>query len=162
MGSPSDGPQIRRSQAMGQDHTWTQYLAKPEPQVKTAHSHIISLDTRLNNIITTDPADFGPGPPSPISVSSDPGILTSLDCEEWLEGGHVPSKKRIRLELGRLERNICQKLLCGFFSKEGSNNASFENSCYLNAICDYYLTEETSKNPRGCWEADPNQLPLQP
>nr|POE76348.1 hypothetical protein CFP56_34515 [Quercus suber] len=132
---------------MGQDHTWTQYLVEPEPQVEIAHSHTVSLDTGLNNIITTDPTDFGPSPPSPISVSSDPGILTSLHCEEWLKGDHVPSKKRIRSKLGRLGRNICQKLLCGFFSKEGGNNASFKNSCYLNAICDYYLAKETSKNP---------------
>lgn len=147
---------------MGQDHTWTQYLVEPKPQVETTHSHIVSLDIGLNNIITTDPADFGPSPPSPILVSSILRILTSLHYEEWLEGGHVPFKKRIKSEFGRLGRNIRQKLLYGFFPKEGSNNASFKNSCYLNAICDYYLAEETSKIPCGCWEADLNQLPLQP
>lgn len=129
--------------------------------METAHSHTVSLDTGLNNIVNTDTTHFGPGPPSPTLVALEPSHLLSLHCEEYLEGSHVSSKKRIRFELGTLGRNICQKLLCGFFLKKGNNNAFLETSFYLNSFNGHYLNVESLKNPSGCWEADPNQLPQQ-
>ena len=49
---------------MGQDESWAQYLANNEPQVESAHSHIVSLDTGLSNILNIEITNLGPSPPS--------------------------------------------------------------------------------------------------
>nr|POE52773.1 hypothetical protein CFP56_60460 [Quercus suber] len=100
-------------------------------------------------------------PPSPASVASDLGQTLNLQCGEDLDSSQVPTKKRSRKEFGRLERNIRQKLLCGFFSMEGTIFATFEPPSYtIDYAC--HINEEAPFYPKGCWEVDPNQLPQQP
>lgn len=60
----------------------------------------------------------------------------------------------------RLGRNIRQKLLCGFFRNEGTNDtylakSSFYTLPYVSPNDDEMLLEY----PNGCWEAGPMQLP---
>ena len=148
---------------MGQDGSWTHYLAEPETQVGTTHSHTVSLDIGVTNIVNTEIENLGPGPPSPVSIASDPGQSSILHCEEWLEGSQVPPKKRFRSEFGRLGRNIRQKLLCGFFTREGTIPTSSESISFCNIGFDCHsLDEDAPKYPNGCWEADPIQLLQQP
>lgn len=118
VGSSSNGPPIRRPQALVHNHFVAQYITEPFVEV----AHTVSLDSGPNIVISLDPVGFGLGPPSPISASSDLGPLSSLHCDEWLEGNYVTSKKRIWSKVGSLGRNIHQKLLYGFFSKKGNNN----------------------------------------
>ena len=161
VGDSSTGPQIRRIHDLGQDESWTQYLANDESQVESAHNRTVSLDTGLNNIHNIAITNLGPGPPSPASVASDPGQHINLQCGSDLVSSQVPPKKRFRTDIGRLGRNIRQKLLCGFFSKEGTKfdtidppSFNIDSDCHTNAEAPFY--------PKGCWEADPNQLPQQP
>ena len=72
-GDSSAGPQIRRPQDLGQDESWAQYLANNEPQVESAHSHIVSLDTGLSNILNIEITNPGPSPPSLALVAFDLG-----------------------------------------------------------------------------------------
>lgn len=99
-GNSSDGPQIRSSQVVGQDGSWTQYLAEPEAQMETAHNHIVNLDTGVTNIVNAEIDNLSPSPPSPVSIASDPRQSSTLHCEEWLEGSQIPPKKRLRSEFG--------------------------------------------------------------
>ncbi|KAL0008898.1 hypothetical protein SO802_010400 [Lithocarpus litseifolius] len=85
-------------------------------------SQTVSLDTGLEAIITSGFAGPGPSPSSPTSVRSDPVHLPCLQCDEGLGGSCGPSRKRIGTELKRLERNIRQKLIREFFSKEVVSN----------------------------------------
>ena len=122
----------------------------------------MSLDTGLNNILPFESVDFGPGHPYSPSIASDPDTSTNLLCEEWLDGNQAPSKKRVRSELGRIGRNIRQKLLCGFFSKEGNLSASLDSPCYFAETSVCFTNGITPLYPNGFWEADPKQLPQQP
>nr|POE90949.1 hypothetical protein CFP56_05321 [Quercus suber] len=69
-------------------------------------NHSVSLDTGLDVIRNSEVSDTASNLSSSSSARTDPGIC-----------GH--SKKRFGIELGRIRRNIRQKLLCGSFSKEG-------------------------------------------
>ena len=146
---------------MGQVEYWTQYLADDEPQVEVAHSRTVSLDTGLSNIHNTEISNLGPGPPFPASVVSDSGQHINLQCGTDLVSSHMPTKKRFRKDFGRLGRNIRQKLLCGFFSKEGTKFDTSEPPSF-NFDSAWHTSEEAPFYPKGCWEADPNQLPQQP
>ena len=146
---------------MGKDESWTQYLTDDEPQVESAHSHTVSLDTRLSNIRNTEITNLSPGPPSPVSVTSDSGQHLNLQCGTDLDSSQVPTKKRFKTDFGQLGRNICQKLLCGFFSREGTNFDTFEPPSFtIDYAC--HTNEEAPFYPKGCWVVDPNQLPQQP
>nr|POF00651.1 hypothetical protein CFP56_26219 [Quercus suber] len=54
----------------------------------------------------------------PTSVSLDPGFFGCLGCAQELGKKCGPSRKRIGTEIGRLGRNIHQKLMCGFLPRE--------------------------------------------
>ena len=133
-----------------------------ETQVETDHNQTVSLDTGLSNILNTELTNLGPGPPSPASVASNLGRSLNLQSKECLENRQLPTKKRFRVECGRLGRNIRQRLLCGFFSKEGTNFTSVETSLFHTIFAEYLLNVEAPNYPKGRWEADPNQLPQQP
>ena len=122
----------------------------------------MSLDTGLNNILPFESVDFGPGHPYSPSIASDPDTSTNLLCEEWLDGNQAPPKKRVRSELGRIGRNIRQKLLCGFFSKEGHLSASLDSPYYFAETFVCFTNGITLSYSNRCWEADPKQLPQQP
>ena len=115
-----------------------------------AHSHTVSLDTGLDNYSVSDSGNLGPSPPSPTSIASELGPSPNLHCEEWLDGTLTTSKKRFQADLGRLDRNIKQRLLCGFFANEGNNYATLEQFSSFNTSCDVLPTEDTPCNPNGC------------
>ena len=85
MGGSSDGPQIHRLQTTGQNLDGPHFLFDLDLH-HIVHSHSVSLDTRLNNILPSESVDFGPGPPYSPSIASDPGTSKNLLCEEWLDG----------------------------------------------------------------------------
>ena len=94
------------------------------------------------------------------SVRSDPGVLNCSLCDHGEDNRCGSSRKRIRAELGRFGRNIRQRLICGCFNKEGITHSHFLNqSCPFS--CHYMHVEVSLCNPKGCWEADPKQLPQQ-
>ena len=85
MGGSSDGPQIHRLQTTGQNLDGPHFLSDLDLH-HIVHSHSVSLDTRLNNILPSESVDFGQGPPYSPSIASDPGTSKNLLCEEWLDG----------------------------------------------------------------------------
>ncbi|KAL0000864.1 hypothetical protein SO802_014645 [Lithocarpus litseifolius] len=139
---PSTGPSIRRSQDLahevkhargsrtfleaGQTHNVSHFV--PDPNQEAVQHQAISLDTGLREINISKLYALGPGPPSPTSAQSDP--ISCLHCNEWLEntsGIYGASRKRFRVEFGKLGRNIRQRLLHGYFSKEGIRKLSSIN-----------------------------------
>ena len=87
----------------------------------------MSLDTGLNSFFGFEGHGLGPGPPSPASINSDTGYLSSLHCDVLPETT-CAARKRFGPDLGRLGRNIRQRLLCGFLQKEGNNDSSLLKS----------------------------------
>nr|POF00424.1 hypothetical protein CFP56_77832 [Quercus suber] len=85
-----------------------------------------SLDTGLDNLNSLSPISPGPGPPSPGLAYSDPYPFSELQKDQMKElnprnsTASDVSGKRLRVEFGRLGRNIRQRLLCGFCPKEGT------------------------------------------
>ncbi|KAL0015927.1 hypothetical protein SO802_002996 [Lithocarpus litseifolius] len=108
------------------------YVGMHGTEVDLVHSHTVSLDTGLDNYSTSDSGNLGPGPPSPTSIARS-------RCEESLNGIPTTSKKRFRAELGRLGRNIRQRLLCGFFANEGTWSPSVNNLTNLGPQQDQLL-----------------------
>ena len=81
VGGSSNGPQTQRLQTAGPNLDGPHFLSDPDPH-HIVHSHSVSLDTGLNNILHSESIDFGPGPPYSPSIASDPGTLTNLLCED--------------------------------------------------------------------------------
>ena len=59
VGGSSDGPQIHRLQTLGQNLDEPYLLSDPDPH-HIVHSHSVSMDTGLNNILLAESVDFGP------------------------------------------------------------------------------------------------------
>lgn len=84
----------------------------------------MGLDSRNNS----SPSPNGTDPSSPEFTMSNPGPPMEVQNEEnWgVDLGTTPaptvSRKRLRVEFGRLGRNIRQRLLCGLCHKEGTSN----------------------------------------
>nr|POE58039.1 hypothetical protein CFP56_76532 [Quercus suber] len=72
-------------------------------------------------IRTSEVAELEQSLSSPTSARFEPGFLSCLHCDQGRGNLCGPSRKRIGFELGRLVRNICQRLICGFFPKEVSS-----------------------------------------
>lgn len=79
----------------------------------------VSLDTGLEAIRNSETYDTDSNHSSSDSARTDPGIQSGIQCDPELSVKCGPSKKRIGFELGRIGRNIRQKLFCGSFSKKG-------------------------------------------
>ena len=107
----------------------------------------VNLDTGLDVLRNPEVSDTASSQSPSTSARTNPGICG-------------PSKKRFGTELGRIGRNIRQKLLCGSFSKEGTIYSSLNQNCSYNS---YHImnVENFLCNPKGCWEASLNQLPQQ-
>ena len=118
-----------------------------ESQVETDHNQTVSLDTGLSNILNTELINLGPGPPSSASVALDPCQSLNLQSEECLESRQLPTKKRFRVECGRLGRNIRQRLLCGFFSKEGTRMHSQTNPTQFSSQENLHLQSNPQQDP---------------
>ena len=156
-GNSSTGSRLKKAQDVGQHQNLVQHMS--EPLVGAIPTQAFSLDTGLNIISRFEPRGLGLGPPSPGSTTSDLGLLSRLHCNEWLEGTCGASWKRFGSELGRLGKNIHQKLLCGFLHKEGKNENPLATSLFYTLPCVSYYDGVVLENPNGCWEANPKQLP---
>ena len=83
-----------------------------------------SLDMGLDNLNSLSPISPSPSPPSPGLAYSVPYPFSELQKDEIKElnprnsAASDVSRKRFRVEYGRLGRNIRQRLLCGFCPKE--------------------------------------------
>ena len=127
-----------------------------------------SLDTRLDNLNNLSPISPGPGPPSPRSVCSDPYPLLEKQKEEFKDLNStnsttsVVSRKRFRVEFGRLGRNIRQKFLCGFCPNEGTSELSVNPNNFPFSHYDDSFDNYVNGNRFGHWEAGPKQLPQGP
>lgn len=77
---------------MGQHLNSVQHIS--DPLVGATPTQAVSLDTGLNIISGFESHRLGPGPPSPTSSTLDPGLLSILHCNEWLEGTFGASRKR--------------------------------------------------------------------
>lgn len=148
----SNGPGVEQPITLTQTHFTTQSM--PGSGVENIPSQTVSLDMSLDTIRASGVADTNSSVSSPTSVKSEPGVLGCMGCDQEL--GNLCSSSR-----KRFGRNIHQKLMCGFFSKEGNTHLNFtlQNSCY--SSFNYMHDEESQYNPKGCWEAGPNQLPQQ-
>ena len=96
----------------------------------------VSLDTGLDVLRNSVVSDTASNHSSSTSAKTDLGICG-------------PSKKRFGTELGRIGRNIRQKLLCGSFSREGTVYSSLNQNCSYNS---YHIlnVENFLCNPKGC------------
>ncbi|KAF3953541.1 hypothetical protein CMV_021030 [Castanea mollissima] len=123
--NPIFGPSIRRASEVGQ-HSFTTHH-RSDSMIGTGHSQTVSLDTSLNIMSASEPYGLGPGPPSLISINFYPDFLSSMHHNEVFPETNGATKKRFGPNLGRLVRNIRQKLLCGFLQKEGIKRLSLIN-----------------------------------
>lgn len=155
--NPISGPSIRRASEVGQ-HSFIAHH-RSNSMIGIGHSQNVSLDTSLNIMSASKSHGLGPGPPSHVSINSDSGFLSSMHRNEVLPKTNRVARKRFGPNLGRLGRNIRQKLLCGFLQKEGINDnflaKSFSN--YMPHVCP--VDEVIHEYLNGCWEAGPKQLP---
>ena len=103
----------------------------------------VSLDTGLDVLRNSEVSTTASSHSSSTSAKTNRGICG-------------PSKKRFGTELGRIGRNIIQKLICGFFTKEGNNYFHLNNMNCSYHSCHYKNAEVFLCNPKGCWEAYPN------
>ena len=155
-GSPSNGSNLNESNVMAQDQNLNQF--SHNPQVDVTQAQTVSLDTGLEALRATEVAESEHSVSFFSSVRSDPGVLNCSLCDQGEDNRCGPSRKRIGAELGRFGRNIRQRLICGCFNKEGITHPYFINqSCPIS--CHYMHVEVSLCNPKGCWEADPKQLP---
>ena len=124
----------------------------PGSRVENIPSQTVSLDTGLDTIRPSGVADTDSSISSPTLVNSKPGVLSCMGYDQELGNLRSSSRKRFG-------RNIRQKFMCGFLSKEGNTHLNFtlQNSCY--SSFNYMHDEESQYNPKDCWEAGPNQLP---
>ena len=156
----SNGPDLGQPSTLNQTHFATQSM--PGSRVENIPTQTVSLDTGLDTIRPSGVADSNSSFSSPTSVRLEPGGLGCLGRDQELRNLFSSSRKRIGTEIGRFGRNIHQKLMCGFFTKEGNTILHFihQNSCY--SSFNYMHIEESQYNPKGCWEASPKQLPQGP
>ena len=141
--NPSVGPSIKRVSEAGPSQT-------------------VSLDTSLNSLVDSKAHGLGPGPASPTSINFDPSYLSNLHCNDVLPETNDAARKRFGPDLGRLGRNIRQRLLCGFLQKEGTNYSSLPKSLSNSMPYVIPVNEMLLEYPNGCWEVGPKQLPQQP
>lgn len=155
--NPNSRPSIKRVSEVGQ-HSSTAHH-RSDSTIGTCLSQTMSLDTGLNIMFDSEPHGLGPGPPSPASINSDPGFLSSLHHTEVLPETNGAARKRFGPDLERLGRIIRQKLLYGFLQKEGTNDYSLAKSL-SNSMPHIFSTDSMIRvYPNGCWEAGLKQLP---
>ena len=121
---PSDGPSLLPNQTKEAQPVTPQNLTSPFHESEpTQH------DTSLIATQTSNPLDrvgtltLGPGPPSspspitPYSQDNNLNSSTNTNSDEEIISCTKCSRKRIRLDIGRLGRNIRQRLCCGHFQR---------------------------------------------
>ena len=159
-GCPSNESNLNESNVMAQDQSPNQFSYNP--QVDATQAQVVSLDTGLEalGLRATEVAESEQSVSSFSSVRSDPRVLNCSLCDQGEDNRCGSSRKRIGAELGRFGRNIRQRLICGCSNKEGITHSHFFNqSCPFS--CHYMHVEVSLCNSKGCWEADPKQLPQQ-
>ena len=113
-GSPSEGPQIRRAQSV--DNTVHEAHYSYGSRLVKAQS----LDTRLENTGQHGPQRQNPISTSPMTFYSNPGQNSNLWCDESTSNSRGSTRKSLGMEIGRLGRNVRQKLLCSCLDNEGN------------------------------------------
>ena len=121
----------------------------------------MSLDIGLNIMFASEPCGLGPGPPSSALINLELGFLSSMHCTEVLARANGVARKRFEPELGRLGRNIRQKLLYGFLQKEVTNDTSLAKSSFCTLPYVFPDDEMLPEYPNGCWEVGPMHFPQQ-
>ena len=152
-GSPSEGPQIKRAQSV--DNT----VHKAHYNCGSWLVRAQSLDTELENTSQHGPQRQNPISTSPMTYNSDPGQTSNLQCDESTGNSRGLSRKRLGMEIGRLGRNIRQKLLCRCHDNEGNLAFLKGYTCCIVSHYAYPVDDHTLFNPNGCQEAGPSQLP---
>ena len=138
IGSSSNGPQLQRPQTlpseMSQASNGNPILGTGQATIVLGPTQeaylglVVSLDMGLENLNTWVHLSLGLGPPLPISTCLDPYPILCLQDEEWWDstagnpGTTKATRKRFKIEFGKLGRNIRQRLLSGFCLKEGNSN----------------------------------------
>ena len=175
IGSLSNGPQLQRPQTlpyeMSQSSNGNPILGTGEATIVLGPTQeaylglVVSLDMGLENLNTRVRLSLGLGPPLPISTCLDPYPILCLQDEEWWDfaasnpGITKATRKRFKIEFGKLGRNIKQRLLNGFCLKEGNSIVLvdyFDNALLHFEQCygDIYLAY-----PNRQREIGPKQLP---
>ena len=115
--------------------------------------------------MNSSPLSIKPGPSSPMATRSDLGPQMEVQKEEnWKvvpvkTSATTESRKQFRVEIGRLGRNIRQRLLCGLCHKEGISELNKASSDYSLSILNYLSVDSEFGNRNGQWEVGPMQLP---
>ena len=124
-----------------------------------------SLDLGLELGMNSSPLSIAPDPSSPMTTRSDLGPQMEVQKEEnWKvvpikTSATTESRKQFRVEIGRLGRNIRQRLLCGLCHKEGISELNKASSDYSLSILNYLSVDSEFGNRNGQWEVGPMQLP---
>ena len=121
----------------------------------------MSLDIGLNIMFASEPYGLGPGPPSSALINLELGFLSSMHFTEVLARANGVARKRFEPELGRLGRNMRQKLLYGFLQKEVTNDTSLAKSSFCTLPYVFPDDEMLPEYPNGCWEVGPMHFPQQ-
>ena len=132
------------------------------------------MDASIRTLSSPSPIVVDPGPTSPSSTHFEPcpqAWFCLVECKDTQSGLKTPNLdlgKRFCKEIGRLGRNIKQKLLCGFFSNSiisgkqkediSSGDIVEPGTVVTNGIIEDSITPAI-ENQEGFWEADPYQLP---
>ena len=119
----------------------------------------LSLDRGLENTGQHGPQRQNPISTSPVTFNSDPGQNSNLRCDESTSNSRGSTRKRLGMEIGRLGRNIHQKLLCSCLDNEGNPAFLKGYTCCIVLHYAYPVDDHIPFNPNGCWEAGPSQLP---
>ena len=128
-------------------------------------SHLVraySLDTGLENIDQHGPQRQNLISTSPVTFNSDPRQNSNLQCDESTGNSGGSTRKRLGMEIGRLGRNIRQKLLYSCLDNEGNLAFLKGYTCCIVLHYAYPVDDYIPFNPSGCWETGPSQLPQQP
>ena len=109
-----------------------------------------SLDIGRENICQYGPQRQNPISTSPMTFNSDLGQNSNLLCDESTSNNRGSTRKRLGMEIGRLGRNICQKLLCNCLGNKG-NLAFLKGYTCCNVLpYAYPVDDHIPFNPNGC------------
>ena len=151
----------------------------PGPPTPDLSTNISPPKTTINNwpkpispSPTTQEHQYTPNSPHTYTPSSPQSPETSLPLDCTSENNptsiNPKSRKRIRKEIGRLGRNLRQRLFFGLFQREITGTLEIQDEDSIMGSEETSALPTDTSNPQdpsrnaGFWEADPNQLPKEP
>ncbi|KAF3968807.1 hypothetical protein CMV_007348 [Castanea mollissima] len=141
---------------------------EPKPKAMSRPGPEILLTKANNRIKMTWASPLAVSPTLSITHLDPLPLTSSQSYDVWgitseLRVNGIASKKRFRKEIGRLRRNIRQRLFCGFFLKEEDGNDHGDDEvCEVQRRGSETDLSPTRENPNGQNEVGPQQLPQQP